>query len=108
MRILTKTLMAVALTGFLMTSCGSKSEVCECADTILAMAKEAKEAGDDSDKKKAIREKYEAKMEKCEKMGEGKSEDEKKKMEEELKKCPSYMEVEKMMKEEMGSMGGEH
>jgi hypothetical protein len=43
-------------------------------------------------------------MEKCEALGKGKSDEEKKKMEEEMKKCDSYPELEKMFKEMMGGM----
>ena len=85
MRTFTKTLMAFALIGFLMTSCGGGSEVCGCADTMLAMMKEAKGNMNDKDKMEALKKKYEAKIEKCEKMSEGKSDEEKKKMEEEMK-----------------------
>jgi serine/threonine protein kinase len=80
----------------------SKSEICDCADTILAMVKEAKGNMTDKDKMEAIKNKYEAKIEKCEKMGEGKSEEDKKKMKEEMKKCPAYKEAEILMKEMMG------
>lgn len=102
MRTFTKTLMAFAFIGFLMTSCGGGSEVCGCADTLLSMAKEAKEAKMDMEKMKAIQEKYKEKMEKCDKMGEGKSDEEQKKMREDMEKCASYKELEKIQKEMMG------
>ena len=102
MRALTKTLMAVAVSAFLFTSCGGGSEVCQCADTMLSMMKEAKDVKDDKAKMEAIQEKYKAKMEKCQKLDEGKTEEQKKKMEEEMKACPAYQEVEKMMKESLG------
>ena len=97
--------MAFALIGFLMTSCGGGSEVCDCANTMLAMMKEAKGNMTDKDKMEAIKKKYEAKIEKCEKMGEGKSDEEQKKMKEEMEKCPAAKEAEKMMKDMIG--GGE-
>ena len=96
--------MAFALIGFLMTSCGGGSEVCGCADTILAMMKDMKTAGRaaSDDKIKEIEEKYKEKMEKCDKMGEGKSDEEQKKMREEMEKCASYKELEKIQKEMRG------
>jgi hypothetical protein len=101
MRTFTKTLMAFALIGFLMTSCGGGSEVCGCADTMLAMMKEAKGNMNDKDKMEALKKKYEAKIEKCEKMSEGKSDEEKKKMEEEMKNCPAAKQADELMKEMM-------
>jgi hypothetical protein len=65
---------------------------------MLEMSKEMKEVKGDFTKIEAIQKKYEEDFKKCEKLGEGKSEDEKKKMEEELKACDSYKEMEKMMK----------
>ena len=103
MRALTKTILAAFFAATFLTSCGgSSSDVCGCADMMLSMSKEALAVKGDADKMKAIQEKYKDKMEKCEKMGEGKSEEEKKKMEEGLKDCASYKEIEKMMKEDMG------
>lgn len=84
-----------------LTSCG-KSEICDCAETGLSMMKEAKEAGMDPSKLEAIQTKYKADMEKCEKLDEGKSEEEKKAMETELKECDAFKEMEKMSKEMMG------
>lgn len=89
------------LAVLVLASCG-KSEVCDCAETGLSMMKEAKEAGSDMEKMKGIQEKYKADMEKCEKLGEGKSEEEKKAMETELKECDAFKEMEKMQKEMMG------
>jgi serine/threonine-protein kinase len=81
---------------------GTKSEICACADTLLSMTKEVKEAKMDMEKMKAIEEKYKAGMDKCNKLGEGKSDEEQKKMREELENCPSYKELEKIQKEMMG------
>jgi cell division protein FtsI/penicillin-binding protein 2 len=76
----------------------TKSEICDCADTALAMMKEVKEAGMDPSKMQAIQDKYKADIEKCEKLGEGKSDEEKKKMEAEMKACDSYKELETLIK----------
>ncbi len=102
MRTLTKTLLAVAVSAFLFTSCAGGSEVCGCADTMLSMMKDYKAANKDEAKMKAIEEKYKDKVEKCKKLDEGKSDDDKKKMDEEMKKCPSFIEAEKIAKEIMG------
>jgi len=101
MRTFTKTLMAFAFIAFLMTSCGGGSEVCNCSDMSVAMIKEMIAAGKDKDKMTAIEKKYEPKIEKCKKLDEGKSEDEKKKMVEEMSKCSSAKEAEKLMQEFM-------
>ena len=79
-----------------------ESEICECMTTLLAMAREAKYVKNDIEKMKAIQEKYKDKMDKCDKLGEGKSDEEHKKMREEMEKCPSYKELEKIQKEMMG------
>ncbi len=93
-----KIILSFAALSLVLASCGG-SDVCNCADTMLEMSKEMKEVKGDFTKIEAIQKKYEADFKKCEKLGEGKSEDEKKKMEEELKACDSYKEMEKMMKE---------
>ncbi|MEN9301586.1 MAG: hypothetical protein RL264_15 [Bacteroidota bacterium] len=93
-----KVILSFSAAALLLASCGG-SEVCNCADTMLEMSKEMKAAKGDFSQYEKIGKKYEADMKKCEKLGEGKSEDEKKKMEEELKACDSYKEMEKMMKE---------
>ncbi len=76
--------------------------ICDCADLMLAMMKEAKGNMTDKDKMEVIKNKYEAKIEKCEKLGDGKSEEEQAKMKEEMRNCPSFKEAEKLMKELMG------
>ena len=78
------------------------SEICGCADALLSMAKEAKDAKMEMEKMKAIQEKYKARMEKCDKLGKGKTDDELKKMREEMEKCASYKELEEIQKELMG------
>jgi hypothetical protein len=92
-----KIILSFAALSLVLASCGG-SDVCNCADTMLEMSKEMKEVKGDFTKIEAIQKKYEADFKKCEKLGEGKSEDEKKKMEEELKACDSYKEMEEMMK----------
>lgn len=72
----------------------SKGEVCDCVDVGLAMMKEEKAAGKDLDKLTEIHKKYQSDLEKCEKLDEGRSELEKKEMEEELKQCDSFKELE--------------
>lgn len=89
------------LAVLVLSSCG-KSEICDCAETGLSMMKEAKEVGMDPTKLEAIQSKYKADMEKCEKLDEGKSDEEKKAMEAELKECESFKEMEKMSEEMMG------
>ena len=78
------------------------SEICGCADALLSMAKEAKDAKMEMEKMKAIQEKYKARMEKCDKLGKGKTDDEQKIMREEMEKCDSYKELEEIQKELMG------
>ena len=76
--------------------------VCDCADIMLAMMKEAKGNMTDKNKMEAIKKKYEAKIEKCEQLGDGKSEEERTKMKKEMENCPAAKEAEKLMKEMMG------
>jgi len=91
-----KIILSFAALSLVLASCGG-SDVCNCADTMLEMSKEMKAVKGDFTKIETIQKKYEEDFKKCEKLGEGKSEDEKKKMEEELKACDSYKEMEKMM-----------
>lgn len=92
-----KIILSFAALSLVLASCGG-SDVCNCADTMLEMSKEMKEVKGDFTKIEAIQKKYEADFKKCEKLGEGKSEEEKKKMQEEFKACDSYKEMEKLMK----------
>jgi hypothetical protein len=94
---------AAAVVMLLAASCGG-SEVCDCVEMQVSMMKDAKDAKMDPAKMKDIEAKYKADMEKCEALGKGKSDEEKKKMEAEMKKCDSYPELEKMFKEMMGGM----
>ena len=91
-----KIILSFAALSLVLASCGG-SDICNCADSMLEMSKEMKEVKDDFTKIEAIQKKYEADFKKCEKLGEGKSEAEKTKMQEELKNCDSYKEMEKMM-----------
>ena len=101
MRTFTKTLMAFALIGFLMTSCGGGSEICNCADLSVTVLKELIAAGKDKTKAEAIEKKYQSKVDKCRKLDEGKTEEEKKKIAEEMKNCSSAKELETLMQDFM-------
>ncbi len=78
------------------------TEICDCADIMLNMMQEAQAAKGDDQKMLDIMEKYKSPVDKCKKLDEGKSEEEKKEMERIMKSCPSFIEVEKIMKEESG------
>lgn len=102
---LTKTLMAFTFISFLIISCGSKTgekggiELCDCLDTNISKLKELEEVYGDMEKTKAILEKYEDKLEKCTiKFWVGKKLDPKTAIPEEMKNCPSYKELEKILK----------
>jgi hypothetical protein len=79
----------------MLASCG-KSEVCECIDGMASATKEMQAAKGDETKLKAIQEKFKSTEDKCRKLGEGKSDADKKKLEDEAKKCEGYAEMEKM------------
>lgn len=89
-----KVILSIAAASLLLGSCG-KSEVCSCVDTTVNMMKDAKDAKGDMTKLKELEEKYKADVEKCEKLVKA----DKKKFEEEGKKCDGYKEIEKMMKQ---------
>jgi len=90
-----KIILSFAVLSVMLASCGG-SDICNCADTMLEMSKEAKAAKGDMTKIKEIQDKYKDDFKKCEELDKGKSEDEKKKMKEELEKCDSYKELTKM------------
>lgn len=90
---------AGVISAMLLTSCGGGNEVCDCADTAVAMMNEMNDLDGDMEKMTAITEKYADDMKKCEAMEDGKSEEELKAMEEEMKGCASFKEMEKMMGE---------
>jgi len=75
--------------------------VCDCADIVLLMINEIKGNMNDLEKIENIKNKYESKIEKCDKFVLGKSEDERIKMQEEMKKCPSALQAEILMNEIM-------
>jgi serine/threonine protein kinase len=79
-----------------------QNEICDCADTMLSMMKEAKGNMTDRDKMEAIKKKYEAKIEKCDKIMRPEDEAARMKAEEEIKNCPAAKEAEKLMKEITG------
>jgi len=78
------------------------NKICECADILLIMMKEVKALEGDFDKMKTIQEKYKYEIEKCDRLSDGKTDDEQKKMRENMEKCASYKELEKIQKEMMG------
>ncbi len=100
-----KNVFVAAFSVALLASCGG-SEMCDCADTMLEMAKEAKEAGGDQAKMEKIQESYKADMEACEKLMEekekeaGDDEAKQKALKEEMEACDAYKEMEEMMKGE--------
>ena len=88
---------AGVISAMFLASCGGGSGVCDCADTAVAMMNEMKDLDGDMEKMTAITEKYADDMKNCEAMEDGKSEEELKAMDEEMKGCASYKEMEKMM-----------
>ena len=81
----------------MLASCG-KSEVCNCVDETVSAMKEMKAANGDEAKMKAVQDKFKSTEDKCKKLDEGKSEADKKTLQEEAKKCEGYAEMEKIMK----------
>jgi CRISPR-associated protein Cas8b1/Cst1 subtype I-B len=92
-----KVFLSAAVFAFIFISCdGDKAtdeekkkgpSVCDCMKMGEEAMEEMKEAGDDMDKLKELEEKYKEKAEECKKLGEGKSEEEMKALEEEAKNC---------------------
>jgi hypothetical protein len=83
-----KVIYSVAIVATMaLASCGGGTSVCDCVKTMEEMMKEVQEAGGDEAKMKEIDEKYKDKAEACKKLGEGKSDEEKKKLAEEAKNC---------------------
>jgi hypothetical protein len=80
-----KKLFVAATLGIALVSCGGPS-VCDCMQWEKEYRAERK-AADGDDAKKAIKESYKDKMEQCEKLAEGKSEDEMKEMMKEAESC---------------------
>jgi len=65
----------------------SEISVCECVKMSEEMMKEMEGVIDDEVKMKEIEEKYKETAEACKKLGEGKSDEEMKKLQEEASKC---------------------
>ena len=80
---------AAVMSAMFLASCGGGSDVCDCADMTKAMMGEMTADGADI---AAITEKYKAEAEKCEKMGEGKTDEELKAMGDAMLDCPSMKE----------------
>jgi hypothetical protein len=83
--IMKKVLLSAVAASFLLASCGP--DVCDCVTAGKEMGKKMQEAGGDEDKMKKIEEEYKDIMEKCEKMTDGKSDEEKKELMEKAKEC---------------------
>jgi hypothetical protein len=92
-----KNILSISALLIVLASCG-RSAVCSCSDLMLEMSKEMRQVKGDYTKLEAIQKKYEADFKKCEKLEEGKSEEERKKLLEELKTCDSFKEMEKLRK----------
>ena len=92
-----KNILSISALLIVLASCG-RSAVCSCSDSMLEMSKEMRQVKGDYTKIEAIQKKYEADLKKCTKLEEGKSDEEKKKMLEELKTCDSFKEMEKLRK----------
>lgn len=84
-----------AFSMLFLTSCGG-SEICGCVDSMLEMAKEMKATNGDMSKMEEIEAKYKDDFEKCQKIDEGKTDEEKQANEDEAKKCDSWKELESM------------
>ena len=103
MRVFAKSMLAVFAAVIFLTSCGGAgtNSVCGCLKLSVDGLKEMKAANFDKAKMEEIGKKYKEKGAECEKMAEGKSDEDKKKMEEEAKACPAYKEMEALSKEMM-------
>ena len=80
-----KVLFSAVAASFLLVSCGP--DICDCVEGRKEMMEKIKEADGDEDKIKKIEEEYKDLKDKCEKLGEGKSDEEKKEMMEKAKEC---------------------
>jgi hypothetical protein len=92
---------AGVISAMFIASCGGDSAVCDCLDLGLSMANEFKAVNGDIEKMTEIADKHASDMAKCEggwftipiAMKEGKSNEELKEMQEEMKGCSSYKEM---------------
>jgi len=90
-----KSIFAIAVAALILGSCGGadsekKEEamtVCDCVRISKEMMKDIETAGSDMTKMSEIEEKYKNEIEACKKLGEGKTDEEMKKLEEEAKNC---------------------
>ena len=83
-----KVIYSVAIVATMaLASCGGGASVCDCLKMGEEAMKESQEAAGDEAKLKEIQEKYKLKAEECKKLGEGKSEEEMKKLQEEVEAC---------------------
>jgi hypothetical protein len=80
-----KVLLSAVAASFLLASCGP--DICDCVEGRKEMSKKISDAEGDEEKIEKIKEEYKDLKEKCSKLGEGKSDEEKKKMMEEAKEC---------------------
>ncbi len=88
----------VVFSLLIMTSCGGTKEgdenkeskaptVCECMDAMNKMMEEMQAVGSDETKAKEVEAKYKDTAEACKKLGEGLSDEEKAKLQEEARNC---------------------
>lgn len=93
-----KTILILTAFSFLIiTSCGGAKEeekeeskaptVCECMDVMNQMMEEMQAVGSDEAKAKEVEQKYKDKADACKKLGEGLSEEEQAKLQEEARNC---------------------
>ena len=80
-----KVLLSAVAASFLLASCGP--DICDCMKTFEEMGDKMKEAGGDEEKMKKIEEEYKSKIDACEKLDDGKSDEEKEEMMKEAEKC---------------------
>jgi hypothetical protein len=73
-------------------------DLCNCADLTLKVLQESEKAMQDKDKLKLIEEKYSKDLDACEKYRQFRSAEAQKSFMEELKKCPSSQEIEKIIR----------
>ena len=89
-----KKLVLTVATGLVFLSSCGKSEVCECVDSAVSMMKEFRDANGNMNKLQEIQDKHKDDLMKCDKL----NDTDKKKFEEEAKKCDGYSELENLGK----------
>ena len=107
-----KNLLLFGLLVFTFNSFGqTKSDACRCMEMTLDMAHEIKDSGSNERKMKQIQKSYRSEIEACSRLGEemaremaGMSNKEKeravKRMEEDLKHCDAYKELQRFMQQD--------